>query len=95
MFLISICYSLISIHAHFCRRHGILLTSFSQANVVKTFKKLNDKLWIDHNGCDPGIKLLELLCYAIINLGYRTGFTYKRALVSGFHTLIGNDNTYL
>ena len=94
MFLISICYSLVSIHTHVCRRYSVLLTSFSQANVVKTFKQLNDKMWIEHNVCNPGITLLELLCYAITDLGCHTGFTCKKALVSGFHTLIRNDNKW-
>ena len=31
-------------------------------------------LWTDHNATDPGITLLESLCYALTDLGYRLGF---------------------
>ncbi|NJB86797.1 hypothetical protein GGR26_002574 [Lewinella marina] len=33
---------------------------------------LSSDLWTDHNLHDPGITLLELLCYALTDLGYRT-----------------------
>ena len=32
------------------------------------------KLWTDYNEHDPGITILEVLCYAITELGYRTNF---------------------
>ncbi len=34
--------------------------------------KLSGKIWTDHNLHDPGITILETLCYAILDLGYRT-----------------------
>jgi hypothetical protein len=34
--------------------------------------KLAGKLWTDHNVHDPGITILEVLCYALLDLGYRT-----------------------
>jgi uncharacterized protein YegP (UPF0339 family) len=34
--------------------------------------ELSGKIWTDHNVHDPGITILELLCYALIDLGYRT-----------------------
>lgn len=34
--------------------------------------ELSGKIWTDHNVHDPGITLLELLCYALMDLGYRT-----------------------
>ena len=34
--------------------------------------KLSGKLWTDHNVHDPGITILEELCYALLDLGYRT-----------------------
>ncbi len=37
-------------------------------------EKLSSKLWTDYNIHDPGISILELLCYAITDLGYRTSF---------------------
>ncbi len=34
--------------------------------------QLSGKIWTDHNTHDPGITMMELLCYALIDLGYRT-----------------------
>lgn len=34
--------------------------------------KLAGKIWTDHNVHDPGITTLEVLCYAVLDLGYRT-----------------------
>lgn len=34
--------------------------------------KLAGQIWIDHNVHDPGITILEMLCYALLDLGYRT-----------------------
>ncbi|GHT70986.1 hypothetical protein AGMMS50239_39890 [Bacteroidia bacterium] len=42
--------------------------------------KLGNKLWTDHNIHDPGITTLELLCYALTDLGYRTSFNIKDIL---------------
>ncbi len=36
--------------------------------------RLGHKLWTDFNAHDPGITMLEVLCYAITDLGYRTTF---------------------
>jgi len=34
--------------------------------------KLSGKIWSDHNLHDPGITIFEELCYAMLDLGYRT-----------------------
>ncbi|MEL7159545.1 MAG: hypothetical protein AAFN92_02205, partial [Bacteroidota bacterium] len=34
--------------------------------------RLSGDLWTDHNLHDPGVTLLEVLCYALTDLGYRT-----------------------
>lgn len=34
--------------------------------------ELSGKIWTDHNAHDPGITILEVLCYALLDLGYRT-----------------------
>ncbi|MEL7534911.1 MAG: hypothetical protein AAFN10_26650, partial [Bacteroidota bacterium] len=33
---------------------------------------LSGRIWTDHNVHDPGITTLEMLCYALLDLGYRT-----------------------
>jgi hypothetical protein len=34
--------------------------------------RLTGKIWTDYNVHDPGITILEVLCYALLDLGYRT-----------------------
>lgn len=39
---------------------------------IEYLGKLAGRIWTDHNVHDPGITILEMLCYAILDLGYRT-----------------------
>lgn len=39
--------------------------------------ELSGKIWTDHNVHDPGITILEMLCYALLDLGYRTSLPAK------------------
>jgi hypothetical protein len=42
--------------------------------------KLAGKIWTDHNVHDPGITILEALCYALLDLGYRTNLPVEDIL---------------
>lgn len=44
---------------------------------LEYIRQLGSKLWTDYNIHDPGITLLEALCYAITDLGYRTSLNIK------------------
>lgn len=44
--------------------------------------KWSETLWTDHNEHDPGITILEALCYAITDLGYRLNFGIKDLLAA-------------
>lgn len=46
----------------------------------KSIEKLGSDIWTDYNNSDPGITILEALCYAITDLAYRTGFEVKDIL---------------
>ena len=39
---------------------------------IEYIAQLSGKIWTDHNVHDPGITILEMLCYALLDLGYRT-----------------------
>jgi hypothetical protein len=39
---------------------------------IEHLGELAGKIWTDHNAHDPGITILEVLCYALLDLGYRT-----------------------
>jgi hypothetical protein len=61
-------------------------------------ERLAKELWTDYNVHDPGVTLLEVLCYAITDLGYRTDYDIKDLLTelegnqfvnnSNFHTAL-------
>lgn len=41
---------------------------------LKYIQKVAGKVWTDYNTHDPGITILEILCYALTDLGYRTSY---------------------
>lgn len=45
-------------------------------------EKMASSLWTDYNTHDPGITILEALCYAITDLGYRANWDIKDLLTS-------------
>jgi len=47
---------------------------FLRSEGLTYLESIATKLWTDFNTHDPGITILEVLCYAITDLGYRTGF---------------------
>jgi len=47
---------------------------------IKYIEKLGSDLWTDYNTSDPGITILEAVCYTITDLAYRTGFEVKDLL---------------
>lgn len=71
--------------------------AFLRAKGLEHIQRLGSRLWTDYNIHDPGITFLELLCYALTDLGYRTGFGMADLLAAppgktadpkrqGFHT---------
>ena len=70
--------------------------SFLRQEGIKHIEKLASRIWTDYNTHDPGITILELLCYAITDLGYRSSYDIKDiittepgkpdAWVNQFHT---------
>jgi len=49
---------------------------------IKHIEKLAGKVWTDYNTHDPGITILEALCYAITDLSYRLSFPIQDLLAS-------------
>lgn len=43
-------------------------------------EKMGSRFWTDYNTHDPGITILEALCYAITDIAYRTGWEIKDIL---------------
>lgn len=47
---------------------------------VELLQKLTGNTWTDYNYHDPGVTILEQLCFAFTDLSYRTGFDIKDIL---------------
>jgi hypothetical protein len=54
--------------------------NFLRSEGLKYIEELGSSLWTDYNEHDPGITILEALCYAITELGYRTSFPMEDLL---------------
>src|SRR3954452_6342494 len=52
--------------------HPILDYAALQRQGIAELERLAGEQWTDFNAHDPGITLLEALCYALTDLGYRT-----------------------
>ncbi len=53
---------------------------FLRAKGLELVQRYAGTKWTDYNLHDPGVTLLEYLCYAITDLAYRTGFDIKEIL---------------
>ncbi len=47
---------------------------FLREKAIDLITKLSGHIWTDHNSHDPGITIMELICYALTDLSYRTNF---------------------
>src|SRR5688500_2197466 len=56
--------------------------------------RLSGKLWTDHNVHDPGITIMEMLCYALLDLGYRTNLPVSDILARNPETTTTDNNFF-
>lgn len=68
--------------------------SFLREEGFKYIESLASSIWTDYNTHDPGITILEALCYAITELGYKTGFDIKDILASEDGTIDTNQSFF-
>ncbi len=59
---------------------------------IRHIAALGGDIWTDHNVHDPGITLLEVLCYAMADLGYRTNHDIEDLLA--LESSGGEDNFF-
>src|SRR5215211_3767909 len=52
---------------------------------IDYIRELGSSIWTDYNIHDPGITMLEALCYALTDLGYRTSLDIKDLLTDAPH----------
>lgn len=68
--------------------------AFLREEGLKYLQALSGKIWTDYNIHDPGVTILELLCYAITDLGYRTRFPMADLLTRGGASAPDKTNSF-
>jgi hypothetical protein len=61
-------------------RHITLDAERLRAKGMKLIQELSGHVWTDYNLHDPGVTILEQLCYAITDLAYKTDFPIEEIL---------------
>lgn len=54
--------------------------SFLKKTGLEHIERLSSNLWTDYNSHDPGVTMLEMLCYAITDLGFRINLPLENIL---------------
>lgn len=66
--------------------------SFLRKRGIEHIEKLGSRIWTDYNTHDPGITILDMLCYAITDLGYRTAYPVEDILAEKTENGAGSAN---
>ena len=53
---------------------------FLYQEAIRFLQQLSGEVWTDYNIHDPGVTILEYLCYALTDLGYRTNLDIRDIL---------------
>lgn len=66
---------------------------------IRHIQELSGDIWTDFNEHDPGITILEQLCYALTELGYKTNYNIEIFLKESFkqkgnHTFFGAEEIF-
>ncbi|MEQ9405964.1 MAG: hypothetical protein RIM99_20400 [Cyclobacteriaceae bacterium] len=51
-------------------------------DAIKVIEKAGGKNWTNYNSSDPGRTILDILCYALLDLGYKTNFPIEDLLAN-------------
>jgi uncharacterized protein YegP (UPF0339 family) len=68
--------------------------NFLRTQGLKYIEELGSSLWTDYNEHDPGITILEALCYAITELGYRSAMPMQNLLAGVDGTISSTQTLY-
>lgn len=68
--------------------------AFLRREGLKYIEELGSRLWTDYNEHDPGVTILEALCYAITELGYRSSLPMKDLLTEEDGTINGASQAF-
>jgi hypothetical protein len=68
--------------------------TFLREKGMEYLQALSGKVWTDYNLHDPGVTILELLCYAITDIGYRSQFSMADLLTKPGATSPDKTNSF-
>lgn len=68
--------------------------NFLRKSGIELIQKLSGKSWTDFNLHDPGLTILEQLCFGITELGYRTDFPIEGILSNEFGKIDYQKNAF-
>ncbi len=71
-------------------RKSLDFNQLREAGIAR-LQQLSGKLWSDYNTHDPGVTLLEMLCYAITDLSYRCDYKIEDLLASNPENKVGDS----
>ncbi|MEM9819417.1 MAG: hypothetical protein AAF985_00035 [Bacteroidota bacterium] len=72
--------------------HESMDYDFLRRKGIEYVQRLSGKIWTDYNEHDPGVTILEQLCFALTDLGYRSNFSVEDILFSKRHPLEARPN---
>ena len=75
------------------RTQDITDIQFLREKGIELLQKYSGNVWTDYNTHDPGITILEVLCLALAEVGYRSGYDITELL--GKRARPGNDGDFL
>jgi len=67
---------------------------FLREEGLKHIQNLAGKIWTDYNIHDPGVSILEVLCYAITELGFRTSYSMEDLLATAPDDVAANIKNF-
>jgi len=67
---------------------------FLRKSGIELIQRLSGKSWTDFNLHDPGLTILEQLCFSITELAYRTNFPLQDLLADEFGKIDYNKNAF-
>lgn len=79
------------IHAHYMPSKSMNFALLRSEGIAHA-QALSGKIWTDYNSHDPGVTILEQLCYALTVVGYKTNLDVHQLVFGGGEAAIVKSN---
>jgi len=68
--------------------------AFLRQQAITWIEQMGSRYWTDYNTHDPGITILESICYGLTDLGYRTGWDIADILAEDAQQPVAEKQTF-